>query len=83
MRFGYYKRDIMIESIADLSERLKVIYNNIYQILSNIRVGNNKFATIISEHLETSEGVRPLNIISEYSDDSPLRMQLRDISGIA
>lgn len=74
----------MIESIGNFRTSLRSGYKAIYEVLNKLRVGNNNFQTIISEHLISDENSKPLDLVQSHDEASlPLRIQLKDISGIA
>ncbi len=74
----------MIESIENFRTSLRSSYQQIYKVLNKLKVGNNNFQTIISEHLIIDENSKPLDLVQNHDKASlPLRIQLKDISGIA
>ncbi|MBY0580785.1 MAG: hypothetical protein K2P53_03790 [Rickettsiales bacterium] len=73
-----------VSSIDDFRVLLKQCYQGIYQAFSALKVGNNDFQRIISEQLVSYDGENLLGLVQRSANGiSPLRMQLKDISGIA
>jgi len=56
----------MIESIGNFRTSLRSGYKAIYEVLNKLRVGNNNFQTIISEHLISDENSKPLDLVQSH-----------------